>query len=410
MALKFYDRVLETSVTTGTGPLSLLGPSAGFRAFSSTFSVGNAVLYVITDGTNWEVGSGVLSAAETLTRTTVYEGSNGTSLVNFTSAVKLVTNDITASWLNDVDNLRYGQSNAAYGAALLQYMATGASAVVRTQQSKSQEIYSVLDTGADPTGAADSSTAFTNAASNPGGQYAMVPPGTYLLNSFVPYTFYSMGGVTLTGTGGCYLIGLPTVWSTGDVKLTIKTAADPGWVMCNDGTIGNASSGATERTNADCLSLYTTIWNNIPNTYALVTGGRGATGLADFNAGKPIQLLTMMGRALAVAGSGTGLTSRALGQFLGEENHNLTSAENGPHNHPISDPGHAHPIIPMWIQGPYGYIVASFQLAAQPGYQSSWESGATNSAYTGILISSSGSGTGHNTMQPTTFLNAMIKL
>lgn len=32
--------------------------------------------------------------------------------------------------------------------------------------------------------------------------------------------------------------------TTGDIKFTIKTVADAGWVMCNDGTIGKTGSGA----------------------------------------------------------------------------------------------------------------------------------------------------------------------
>jgi hypothetical protein len=36
-----------------------------------------------------------------------------------------------------------------------------------------------------------------------------------------------------------------TGFSTGDAKITLKTTADPGWLIMNDGTIGSASSGAT---------------------------------------------------------------------------------------------------------------------------------------------------------------------
>ena len=57
-------------------------------------------------------------------------------------------------------------------------------------------------------------------------------------------------------------------FSTGDIKFTIKTAADVGWVLLTDaGTIGNASSGAT-RANADTEELFELLWNNeaIANT------------------------------------------------------------------------------------------------------------------------------------------------
>jgi hypothetical protein len=54
-------------------------------------------------------------------------------------------------------------------------------------------------------------------------------------------------------------------FSTGDVKLTIKTSADTGWVMMIDRSIGNASSGGTERANADTEDLFTLLWTNLVN-------------------------------------------------------------------------------------------------------------------------------------------------
>ena len=65
-------------------------------------------------------------------------------------------------------------------------------------------------------------------------------------------------------------------FSTGDVKLTFKTTPESGWVMCDDGSIGNAASAATNRADADTEALYTLFWNSISDTYAPVTGGRGA--------------------------------------------------------------------------------------------------------------------------------------
>lgn len=42
--------------------------------------------------------------------------------------------------------------------------------------------------------------------------------------------------------------------------------APPSYLPLAGGTIGNASSGATVRANADTLALYTTLWNNVGNT------------------------------------------------------------------------------------------------------------------------------------------------
>lgn len=89
MAFKYFDRVKETSTTTGTGALSLAGAVSQFIAFSSVYSNGDTFYYCIADqnGTNWEVGLGTYtSSGNLLTRTTVYASSNSGSAVNFTSA------------------------------------------------------------------------------------------------------------------------------------------------------------------------------------------------------------------------------------------------------------------------------------------------------------------------------------
>jgi hypothetical protein len=93
-------------------------------------------------------------------------------------------------------------------------------------------------------------------------------------------------------------------FTTGDVKLTLKTTADSTWVLMDDGTIGSATSGATTRANADTADLYTLIWTNILDQWAPVTGGRGASAAADFAANKPLALPKTLGRALAGYGIG----------------------------------------------------------------------------------------------------------
>lgn len=57
---------------------------------------------------------------------------------------------------------------------------------------------SVLDYGADATGVADSSAAFTAAATASGTQSAFVPKGTYKLTGTIAGNFYSVGGVTIS--------------------------------------------------------------------------------------------------------------------------------------------------------------------------------------------------------------------
>jgi hypothetical protein len=56
--VQLSDRVKELSYTEGTGNMSLEGAAAGFSAFSGIYAHSGLVYYAITDGVNYEVGSG----------------------------------------------------------------------------------------------------------------------------------------------------------------------------------------------------------------------------------------------------------------------------------------------------------------------------------------------------------------
>jgi hypothetical protein len=90
MALVLLDRVRETSTTTGTGTITLLGATMGYQAFS-VIGNGNATYYTIYDSASgdWEVGIGTYtSSGTTLSRTTVLSSSNGGALVPFAAGTK----------------------------------------------------------------------------------------------------------------------------------------------------------------------------------------------------------------------------------------------------------------------------------------------------------------------------------
>lgn len=168
--------------------------------------------------------------------------------------------------------------------------------------------------------------------------------------------------------------------TTGDVKGTLKAAADTGWIMLDDGTIGDASSGASTRANADCQALFVLLWTNVADTWCPVIGGRGASAAADWAAHKQMTLPRALGRALGATGAGSGLTARALGEFLGEEDHTLTVPETPPHTH-----------------------------TGAPGDASGAGGGSAFYNRNGVT-GSTGGGEAHNNMQPTLFINWMIKL
>lgn len=93
-------------------------------------------------------------------------------------------------------------------------------------------------------------------------------------------------------------------FSTGDIKPAFKTVADTGWVLLDDKTIGSAASAATGRANADTEALYTLLWNNIIDQWCPVSTGRGASAAADFAANKVLTLPRFLGRVPAQAGTG----------------------------------------------------------------------------------------------------------
>lgn len=109
MTTAIFGRVLETSATTGTGALSLAAAITGYRRFADVCSIGTVVPYCVqaVDGNGnpsgeWETGLGTYSGANTLTRTTPRESSNGGAAVNFGAGTKHVFLDATAPFLNEM--------------------------------------------------------------------------------------------------------------------------------------------------------------------------------------------------------------------------------------------------------------------------------------------------------------------
>lgn len=119
--------------------------------------------------------------------------------------------------------------------------------------------------------------------------------------------------------------------TTGDGRITLKTVAPAGWVMMNDGGIGDASSYPSTRNNVDCLALFTLLYNNITDgnapvyTQAGVPSTRAAQGTAAaaWSAHCLVLLPRQLGRAIVGAGTGSGLTVRPLGNWFGGDTVNI---------------------------------------------------------------------------------------
>lgn len=110
-------------------------------------------------------------------------------------------------------------ADAAIQSSKLSFLQGGGGAIARTIQSKLQDLVSVLDFGADPTGVADSAPAFRRAlAAVAYGGTLYIPTGKYLLdsavnNAILDFTPFPNKGVTIQGegwtlkTGGSFSFG-----------------------------------------------------------------------------------------------------------------------------------------------------------------------------------------------------------
>lgn len=210
------------------------------------------------------------------------------------------------------------------------------------------------------------------------------------------------------GSGVWTTINTTIQFSTGDAKLTYKTVADTGWLMMDDTSIGSATSPATHADPSYQL-LFSIIWA-INSSWTTVSGGRGGSAAADWAANKSITLPKVLGRSMAIAGSGSGLTARQFGQFLGEETHLLSAAE--------------IPQINAQNTNTVGISVSAGNIAQGAGNTLATSGGSNLTVVSVGNITASGAiapgsmltqsfntgGGVHNIMQPTSFINVMVKI
>lgn len=208
-----------------------------------------------------------------------------------------------------------------------------------------------------------------------------------------------------SGGGGGPSVDPTTIFTTGDPLWVDVTGVRTGWVRDNGRTIGSATSGATERANSDCQSLYSYYWQNFSDALCPVSGGRGLTPNADWAANKPIGTRNRRGKVAAglddmgnsAAGIITEGTPTVAGSGGGAEKVALVSANNGPHIHTTTEADHHHSATYNSVNLQGGASFAVNPSLAPTGGATSFD---TTGAKTNLTIDSSGTGTPHNNMQP----------
>lgn len=362
------------SLTDGFPPLCFQPiASGGVPPFGQDF---NGILNQISSWSRWQAAGGPIQ----------YDGNFCSAIGGYPSGATLQSALSPATeYINLVDN---NYSNPDASSSVFTGSITNGTLTVTGVTSGAVGIGQIL-TGAGIV----NNTIITAFISGSGGN------GTYAVNNSQSVTSES-----ITGTGSTSWSGVGQ--STGDVKMTLKTVADSGWVMMNDGTIGNTSSNASTLASNSTQALFELIWNNVTNTNAQLfnssgaTISRGSSAGADFAANCAISLPKVLGRAMAISGAGAGLSQTfALGQVAGEQQHTLVVNEMPSHSHTVTDPGHFHTST---IQGTADFGNTPLPPGAFPGD--------TGTSTTGITIQNTGGGAAHNNIQPSSFLNVMIKL
>lgn len=233
------------------------------------------------------------------------------------------------------------------------------------------------------------------------------PKGADTALSGQVYVSNGVGGGVWTAASS---IVTNTAFTTGDTKYTFKTTADTTWVLWVDGTIGDGSSGATIRANADTASLFALFWNNCSNTICPVSSGRGVSAVADYAAHKTITLPLGPGHSIGIAGSGAGLTTRTLGASVGSETATISTTNLPPYTPlgtvvttgTVAGTGQA-------VAGSLGGAGAVVFTVISGGSANGWALSFTGSStFTGTA--QGGASTPFSIIQPTTYLNMMIKL
>jgi hypothetical protein len=331
MALVVYDRVQETTTTSGTGSVTLLGAVSGFQSFAVVGNT-NTTYYTITDGAQWEVGIGTYSTSgPTLARTTVLSNSNGNTtpitlsgglaqvFVTYTAekSVNLDASDnvtplgtiASGTWQGTTVGVSYGGTGVT--------ASSGANSVVLRDANQNTSLNNIFRNTTSTVSAAGTTvltaaSSFTQVLTGTTTQTYQLPDATTLTNgASFQFNNNSTGALSIVNNGSgpvatvaaggatqLFLTSTSTangtwdthgflpeniLWGTNSLYLATDVITGGTW---NGGTIGTAYGGTGLTSFTSGGALYATSTSSL--TSGTLPATSGGTGLSTYTTGDVI--------------------------------------------------------------------------------------------------------------------------
>jgi hypothetical protein len=313
------NRAKMDTATTGTGTITLGSAVAGYQTFAAAgVTNGQTVRYVIEDGSNWEIGSGVYTATGTTLSRSVLESSNSDAAISLSGTAKVFISAIVSDILqpdnnlSDLANTSTARSNLglAIGTNVQAYDA-GLQSIAGLTTAADRMIYT---TAAD-TYAVTTLTAAGRAILDDADAAAQRSTLGLVIGTNVQAYDADLAAIAgLAVTDGNFIVGNGSTWvaesgATARTSLglgslaTLSTISNSNW-SGTDLAVANGGTGvSTVPTNGQLL-----IGNGTGYTVANVTAG---TGISVTNGAGSISIAaTNNGTVTSVGGTGTvnGLT------------------------------------------------------------------------------------------------------
>ena len=253
MAINIADRVKETSVTNGTGSVTLGGAATGYQSFAAIGN-GNECYYTIVNvavATEWEVGIGTyISAGTLLSRNTVLASSNTGALVSFSDGNKEVfvtyPGDKAVYFDGSGNVIPLGTiSSAVWNGSTIGVVYGGTGATTLTGYVKGTGTSPLIASGTIPntdiSGLGTIATQDANAVAITGGDINSTPIGSTTPSTGAFTTLGATGTSTLAAVNSGALAVTGAITSTTDATLSGLTVGKGAGAISTNTALGSSA-------------------------------------------------------------------------------------------------------------------------------------------------------------------------